>query len=353
MRTSYKLLLSFSCFVLIGQGCIQFGGGDSTAGADGGFWETVDGGENWSQLVALPSESGVGSIGGVNVSAIEIDPSDPSAFYLGTEGNGMFYSYDSASTWQRPEDELARSGFVIDIEVDPRDVCTVYILKSDRILKSTDCSRTYESVFVETRSDEELTSLALDWFNPDVLWAGSSDGDVMQSKDAGSNWATDERLKSDVTDILISNADSRVVLVGTKSKGVYRRSTSGEWIELEDDLKEYSQADKVYDFVQTSNGSSVVMNTKYGLFKSQDSGATWNPIDLVTPPGDVRIWGIAINPKDEDTIYYSTINTLYKSTSGGDAWVTQEMPSTRAAKALMVHSENTDLLLAGFAVEED
>jgi photosystem II stability/assembly factor-like uncharacterized protein len=353
MKVLHKSFLLLIGFALVGQGCIQFGGSGSTAGPDGGLWQTIDSGEIWNQLEALPSASGVGSIGGINVSAMEIDPSDPSALYLGTEGNGMFYSYDSGSTWQRPEDELARNGYVIDVEVDPRDVCTLYLLKSDRILKSVDCSRTYTSVFVETRSDEQLTTLALDWFNPDVVWAGSSAGDVMQSKDAGANWSTVERLKSDVTDILVSNADSRVVLVGTQSKGVYRRSTSGEWIELEDDFDDYKQADKVYSLAQTANGSLTLMNSKYGLFKSRDAGATWEALELVTAPGEVRIWGMTMDPKDSNKIHYATINTLYQSTSGGDAWVTQEMPSARAAKVLQVHPVNTDILYAGFAVEED
>lgn len=345
-----KIGLLLAGFALVGQGCLSFGGGEAGQSI-GGLWQTADGGRTWDALAALPQASGVGSILGVNVRAIEIDPVDPSAYYIGTNESGMFMSIDNGSTWQRPEDELVRSGTVLDVEVDPRDVCTLYVLKPDRVMKSVNCSRTFETVFVEGREEETLTSLVIDWFNPDILWAGTTDGEILLTSDAGASWSSVQQFKSDITDIIVSNADSRVVIVGTKSKGLQRRDVeTGEFISLEADLKEYRKADVIFNLTQTANGSKMLMSNDYGLFVSTDKGATWDPLSLITPPNDVDIQSIAIDAKNDSVIYYASENTFHVSTNAGASWETFEMPTTRAATAMEAHPVNTEVILTGFSV---
>lgn len=349
MKRFSQLALAIGVFALMGQGCFQFGGGGDAA-VSGGVWQTADGGRTWNQLDALPQVSGVGSIGGVNVTAIEIDPNDDTAYYIGTRDNGMFYSLDNGSTWQRPEDSVVRDGGILDVEVDPRDVCTIYALKSDRVLKSTDCARSFSSVFVESREGEELTAFVLDWFNPDTLWMGTSNGEVLRTQDAGASWATVERFRSEINSVVLSNADSRVVLAGTERQGLYLRNPEdGTFISYEDTLREFRESDEVFGFAQTANGSKIVMNTQYGLLASSDRGTTWEPIPLITPPGDVRIWSVAVHPTNGDVMYYATDTTFYVSTSGGASWETFDSPSTRAATAMEVHPANTNVVIAGFS----
>ncbi|MFH1631761.1 MAG: hypothetical protein ABIA47_01910 [bacterium] len=353
MRTSNKLLLGALSLILMGQGCLGFGG-ESTS-SNGGMFRTDDSGVTWTQLSALPSASGVGSIAGVNVTSIEVDPNDNSAIYIGTVSNGMFFSLDSGTTWQRPEDSEASDGTVLDVEVDEENICTIYVLKPSRILKSNSCSRGFSSIYVETRSDEELTSFAVDWFDTNILWAGTSAGDVLKSTDAGANWTTVGRVGDDVMAIMVSNADSRIVLVGTEAKGLFRTTDGGEnWTEFEDDLrKEFRNSDDVFGFTQTASGGTVAMNTKYGLLVSTDKGASWKAVPLVTSPGEVRVWGVALDPKDGNTIYYGTSEIFYTSTSGGSSWATQELPSSRAPKAMLVHPLYTDNIFVGFASVDD
>ena len=342
-----KLLVGVASFALIGAGCL---GGGSSAGPDGGPWATVDGGANWTGLHSLPSASGVGSINGVNVTSIEIDPTDTSAYYMGTEANGLLYSYDSGASWMRPEDGEARTGAVLGAEVDPRDVCTIYVLKTQRILKSTDCARTFTSMYVETRTDETLTSFVLDWYNPDILWVGSSSGDVIRSLDAGSSWTTVTRLKSDIMAVAVGNNDSRVILVGTKSSGLFRSSDSGAtWVEYKDQLKDFKSSSNVYGFTQTDDGTTLVMNTKYGLLVSKDSGFTWASLSLISGSGDVRAWSVTVDPKDDSVMYYGTEGVFYQSDNGGQSWQTTDFPSARAPKAMVVDSENRSRVIVGFA----
>lgn len=345
-----KLLVGAASFALVGAGCL---GGSGSGGPDGGPWITGDGGANWASLSALPSASGVGSINGVNVTSIEIDPTDGSAYYLGTEGNGLFYSLDDGASWMRPEDAEVRSGAVLDVEVDPGDVCTAYVLKSQRILKTTDCARTFTSMYVETRSDETLTTFVLDWYNPSIIWVGTTAGDVICSSDAGSSWATVTRLKEEVSALAVSNSDSRVILVGTDGKGLFRSSDSGtSWVEYEEQLKDFKSSDKIYGFTQTDDGTTLIMNTKYGLLSSTDAGFTWGSMSLISSDGDVRAWSVAVDPKDGDTVYYGTEGVFYKSSNGGQSWQTEDMPSARAPRAMIVDPDDTSHVVVGFATVE-
>ncbi len=353
-KTFQRLALLSLTMVLLGQGCLAFGGTSSRA-ADGGIWRTDDVGATWTQMSALPGPSGVGSIAGVNVTTMEIDPSDQTTYYLGTEANGMFFSLDNGSTWQKPKGTEARSGQIIDIEVHPEDVCTIYILRSDRLLKTTDCNRTFETMFVEPREDESITKMILDWYNPNVIWLGTSAGDVIRSIDAGGSWATVATHRGAITDILLSHKDSRIVLVGTDNEGLFRSIDEGQtWVEYERDLrKDFKGSNYVYAFAQDRKGGLVIMDTKAGPLVSYDSGETWDNIMTFPAQPGARVWSIAVEPDNPAVFYYGLEGAIYSTVNGGETWTTNEVPSNRAPKVIQVHPVAPERVFVGFAAVED
>lgn len=355
MKNINKYLLLVALLVLTGQGCVFGGEGDFATGPDGSVYFTDDQGAEWTQMTALPTVSGVSSIAGVNALAFEIDPTDNTVMYMGTEANGMVYSLDSGNTWMRPKGAEARETAVIDVEVDPNNICIVYVVKPDRILKTQDCNRTYTSITVEPRTDEQFTAFEMDWFDSNVLWAGTSAGDVLKSVDSGESWSTVHRIRDGITDLMLSNKDSRIVVVGTEDKGLWRSADSGvTWGEFEDELRrEYRESDRVYGFAQDRTGDTLIMNTKYGLLESNDQGLTWKSLPLRTAPGEERIWSMALEPGNGDVIYYATKGALYTSTNGGDAWVVEELPSKRYPVEMVVHPGNYKRVFVGFQAIED
>ena len=94
MRHHHLALLA-AVLTLTGAGCLSSGSSSNT----GGVWQSPDGGKSWEATNALPSASGVGSIAAADVTNIEIDPSDASAVYIGTETNGMLWSIDGGASW--------------------------------------------------------------------------------------------------------------------------------------------------------------------------------------------------------------------------------------------------------------
>ena len=318
------------------------------------MWLTDDAGANWESQNVLPLASGISSIETANVHELVHDPSDPDAFYAATGGSGMLYTYDNGASWQRPENSEVRSGFIQDISIDPSDLCTIYVAKSSRIMKTTDCHRNYDTETFVENNGKTVTALMVDWFNPSIVWAGTSAGDVIKSTDNGATWTTMTRLKDDVTDILVSNKDSRTVIVSTERKGIYRTLDGGDnWEELEERTEGFNDSDKGYFLTQSNDGSIFYYINEYGILKSTDDGFTWEAIELLSTPGDVHIWSMAVNPEDANIIYYGTDTTLYSTTDGGSNWGTRKLPSLRAAKALLIDADNVESLYTGFAAIED
>lgn len=354
MKRLFLLALPLLALTLVGQGCLSFGGSSSNA-ADGSIWQTTNAGESWTQLKSFPQASEVGSLAGVNVLDLEIDPNDPTVYYMATRSNGFFYTLDNGATWERPRTKELRDGSITDMEVHPSATCTVYALKGRRLHKSVDCARSFRVMYTESRVEEQLTALAVDWFNPQVVWAGTTAGDILKSIDGGANWQAVHRMRDSISAIEISNADSRIVMVGTEGRGMTRTADSGStWEDFRQELdREFSDSDNVFGFSQAEDGSVVLMNTEYGPLRSRDAGQTWEGIDLVTAPGEVVVWDVEVNPNEPENLFYGTLGTLYQSVNGGVSWVAVELPSRRAPLNIEVHEDVKNLLLIGFASVED
>lgn len=349
MNKFFRLGAAFAALTLTGAGC--FGGG-STAITTGGVWQTSDSGKTWESTAAVPTATGISSLEGVDVTTFAIDPQDSSAIYAGTVANGMFYSLDSGASWQRPEEALARAGAVVGIAVSSKDVCTYFVAKTDRVMKTADCGRTFATgSYIESQAKDTISAMALDWYDPNIVWLGTTAGDVIRSTDGGNSWSTVTRTDTAVTSLAISGADSRIVLVGTKTSGMVRTEDSGAtWVKYEKILnRDYKSSDRVYGFAQNADGTTLVMNTQYGLLVSKDKGLTWTPMSLISASGEVRIYSVAIAPGNGDIVYYGTDSTVNRSTSGGSAWTTSELPSTRAANALLVDPEDDAHVYLGSA----
>ncbi len=353
MNNLRSSLLVLSFLLLIGAGC--FGGGNAPTAGTGGIWVSDNDGSSWVSKSVLPTATGSASINGLDILAIAQDPSDSSVVYVGSKTSGLFYSLDGGESWQRPKHQVAASGAVLAIEVDPRNVCTYYVLKSDRVLKTDTCGREFDTdTYVETRSDETLTALALDWYNPDSVFIGTSEGDVLRSLDGGQTWKAVLRARNNITDIEISNSDSRIVMAGTRSDGIYRSTDSGaNWTNLETAFKDYKKANNVFDFSQTDDGSRLLVRSAYGLTYSDDAGLTWQPINLVSSAGEVLVRAAALSATNKQVIYYSSGSTFYTSNSGGDAWSTTNLPTTRAASVIYADEGKNGRVFLGVAALDD
>lgn len=346
MSRASKFLIPVLALLLMGQGCIGGGGGSAT---DGGVFKTADAGETWVQMNVIPSARGIGSISGADVRVIAADPTDKSVMYIGTAANGLLYTEDSASSWRQPRTLGLLDGPVRDVDVDPTDPCTVYVVKQQRLYKTTDCLRTFDSeTYVETRASVFVRRVSVDWFNPQVVWIGLSNGDVYKSSDAGKNWQKNHNFKSAISEILISQTDSRAVLVATEKNGFQKTVDGGDtWEEIKGGIESLRNANQVNAMVQTENSDTVLAATTYGILRSNDFGSTWEALKLLTSPGQVTILTLAVAPKNANRIYYAAGSTFYATMDGGVSWNTNKIPTTRIPNTMLIDPDEPSVLYIG------
>ncbi len=338
--------------ILTGAGCFDFGR-NKNVGTDGGVFKTVDQGIEWVQSVLVPTTQGVGTLATTNIIALEMDPQDEKVFYIGTTDSGMLYSLDGAASWQQPREKSLQEGAVQDIDVDPKNICRVFIAKGSRLYSTQDCLRSVDDeVYLDSRSKVRVMDVEVDWYDSNVIWIGLSNGDVLKSLNGGQNWKTVLNSKQAVSSIIVSNSDSRQVFVGT-AKGLHITTDGGENFELlDDELKEFRNSDAIYDIKQSKDGSVVIAATKYGLVRSKDFGKTWEGIQLLTTPGQVTIRALAMLDDNPNNIFYATTGTFYRTNDAGVTWEPQTIPSNRTPRRIVVDPTDQNVLYVAVAAEQ-
>lgn len=352
MTTFSKLGFGLCALVLFGAGCIQFTGG-GTEPVQLGVFKSIDAGKSFEHVAALPTPQGVGSIANAGVHELVIDPSDRFALYLGTDEHGLMYSYDGAAGWMQVREAALREGRVRAVAVDPSDKCTVYATRGQRLYKSEDCSRTFQSeTFVDPRQEVYLTDVEIDWFNPQIVYIANSEGEVHKSANGGGTWQLVYRAGGEINDLQIDTTDSRVVMAATAKRGVHRSEDGGvSWERTLDNrlYQDLENIERTFELAQDAKGAYTWVSTEYGLALSRDHGKTWVPVILVTPPNQTKINALAVNPNNGAHLVYASGTTLYVTIDGGVQWDTKRMPTNGVAGELLFDPTNEAILYMGVA----
>jgi photosystem II stability/assembly factor-like uncharacterized protein len=267
----------------------------------------------------------------------------------------MFFSYDDGKTWQQSKTALT-SGFVYSVVIDPTDKCTIYISTGSVILKSEDCNRTWTEVYREARPDVKILSLSMNTFKSSEIYVAISNGDLVKSMDGGTSWTTVKRFGVSLGEVKTDPKQENVVYVSSRRNGLFKSVDGGaNWVNYKDELKSFSKGLEYRSFYLHPNKANVVYwISTYGILVTEDGGTNWSPLELLTPPGGVSIYGFAINPKNDKEIYYTASSksrsTLYRSEDGGISWMTRKLPSAQLPTIVHINSGETDAVYIGFTI---
>ncbi|MDP2693068.1 MAG: hypothetical protein Q8O88_05515 [bacterium] len=355
-RTLLYIGLLSLVFLITGAGCVSFGGTTESASPIGpaGMFLSVDKGESWKQISLLPTSNGVKNISTVDVYKIFTDPQDTAALYWATPDNGFFYSYNEGTSWQQPAGDLQK-GAVYSIAVDPKNKCEIYVSNGNKILKTNDCNRSWSELYRDSRPDARIVSVAVNPYTPNQILAVLNNGDLIESTDNGKSWHTGARFaKTELVEIIPDKLQKDVFYIITKSMGMMRSTDAGaNWKQLTEPMKDYPKALAFRRFVVHPEVlGKLYWISSYGILMSSDSGDSWEPIDLITPPGTTLIYGFYVSPKNVDEIYYTATvgdrSTFYKTVDGGKNWITSKLPSNQLPSILYIHPDKEEVLYLGF-----
>jgi photosystem II stability/assembly factor-like uncharacterized protein len=275
--------------------------------ASGGLWRlTITGDEpgdySWEHIQTGYPVLGVG--------AIAINPKDPDVMYIGT---GEVYGYQGkdgdlfGSYWMR-----IRGNYGIGV------------------LKTIDGGKSWEKSIDWTRNQSRgVLSLAIDPVNPDVVFAGTTEG-VYRTKNAGLTWehihsvvmAVDVKINPNNPNLIFASCGN----LGTPGHGIYRSLDQGEtWTLLTKGLPT-SWTGKTKLDIFPSSPSTVYADIcnqweRIGLYASEDAGKSWQllstmeGVDLTQNQGYFSHF-VRVNPHDQNKIFIAKVGYQYSNDGG-------------------------------------
>jgi len=359
-----KLVILLLAFAGLSSACtVSLGSNSLGTASDGGVWLTGDRGATWRQVSSIPTITGrPGSLGGVDVNVISADPQDSSAIYLGTVGKGLYYTYNVNTGWL--EMTNLGQGTISDVKVDPKAKCTIFTAITNRLYRTLDCGRSWQQVYFDNNPGVSVTTIAIDHYNSENIYIGTSRGDIIKSIDRGLSWRTIQRVNDSIARIIISPQDSRLVFAATLKNNIYsfysnsvtvpkdsanidKNFAVDDWQDLGLVLKDFNLGSNFRDIVVCPHDSSLFLATENAIVRSPDQGLTWENIKLLTPEKDAIINAIAVNPQNSQEIYYVTNTTFFSSADGGVTWITKKLSTSRAGWELLIDANNPKNIYLG------
>ncbi|HLK63764.1 MAG TPA: hypothetical protein VKU19_10020 [Bryobacteraceae bacterium] len=292
-------------------------------GVGGGVWKTTDGGATWAPISD-------GFFKTSSVGAIAVADSDPNVIYVGmgeacvrgnaSNGDGVYKSVDGGKTWRNVG--LQDTYHIGAVRIHPKNPDIAYVAalghlfgpnEQRGVFRTTDGGATWKQVLTRG-ADAGAVDIALDPNNPRVLYAGF--------------WQVRRNPY---------HFDS-----GGPGSGLWKSTDGGDtWTDL-------SRAPgmprgvlgRIGVTVSPANPERVwalVEATDGGVFRSENAGRTWTKVNEQSILRQ-RAWyysHIFADPQSPDTVYALNVG-MHKSIDGGKTWSTMRPP----------HGDNHDLWIA-------
>ena len=320
--------------------------------------------------------------GGRSLTAAGI-PGDPTTYYFGVAGGGVWKSTDGANTWS-PVFDKDGAPSIGSIAVAASDPNIVYvgtgeacirgnISHGDGVWKSMDAGKSWKSVGLkDTRA---IGRVIVNPHNPEIAFVAAlghpfgpnTERGVFRTTDGGKTW--DKVLYKDentgAIDVVFDPQNPNILFAslwearrtpwslssGGPGSGVYRSTDGGAtWKHLPEQehglpqgpygrvgLAVAANSDRIYAIIEAKEG---------GLYRSDDGGENW---DLVNGSHSLfqRPWyymHVIADPQDPNTVYIADVE-FFKSTDGGRTFNKIKVPHGDN-HGLWIDPKNTKRMIA-------
>ncbi len=286
---------------------------------------------------------------------------DPTTYYMGTTGGGVWKTDDMGLTWRNISDGFMKTGSVGAIAVAESNPNIVYVgmgehaprgvmtHHGDGMYKSSDAGKTWTKIGLD--SSQHISRIAIHPQNPDVVYVaaqgplygpGTQRG-IFKTTDGGKTWNrvlyVNERtgcaeLSMDMNNPTVLYAAMWEhgrrpwqVISGGEGSGLYKSVDAGAtWQKIHNGLpKEMgkmaiavarSNSEKLYALIESDSDRE-----KGGLFMSENAGTNWTRVST-DQRLEQRAWyyiELFIDPKSENTVYVLSAPAL-RTEDGGKTW---------------------------------
>jgi hypothetical protein len=283
--------------------------------------------------------------------SMAVSPLHPAVLLQATQGRGVLRSTDSGATWSSAITGVDAAWVV---GFDPRQPGTAYAgTQTAGVYKSVDEGKTWTARSEGLPTDVRSIAMA-----GGLLIAGTSRG-VFYSNDAAVSWHTLGLESQSIAAVallpkaggitLFAGADNGTVGAGflMKTEGL-----NGSWAVVKGNFPGDAVVASVAVAPSPSGGAEppVLAGTSQGLFRSDDRGTSWNPVNGL-PSTDFNV--ALFNPANADQIYVASDGDqgnggVFRSLDRGASWSTfgAGLPVRPRITALALQPLNPAQLLA-------
>ncbi|MGC2195675.1 MAG: hypothetical protein WA628_13435 [Terriglobales bacterium] len=298
-------------------------------GTGGGVWKSTDGALTWTSVFDKEGSSSIGSLA--------VSVSEPNILYVGTgeaclrgniaEGDGVYKTLDGGKTWKNVGLHDSRAIGKVIVNPSNPDIAFVAALghpygpNPERgIFRTLDGGKTWEKVLYKDENTGGV-DIAFDPRNSNILFAS-----LWQVRRVPWNFSS-----------------------GGPGSGLYRSHDGGTtWKRLEEKglpkgpygrigVSVAANSDRVYALIEAAEG---------GLYRSDDGGDTWQLVNgshsLIQRPW--YYMHIIADPEDADTVYVMDVDA-YRSTDGGRSFNKFKLPHGDN-HGLWIDPKNTKRMIA-------
>lgn len=329
-------------------------------------------GQDVGELLKSYEFRSVGPNRGGRVTTVMGVESQPSVFYMGATGGGVWKTDDYGISWRNISDGYFPTPSIGAIAVYQKQPDILYVgtgsdgirsnvITGKGVYKSTDAGKKWK--FVGLKNTGQIGAVEIHPDNPDVVYVAAigqafgrnEDRGVYKTTDGGVSWDkilyhsdsvgfSDLEFAPDDPNTIYAGAwrgerKPWTIISGSSEGGVYKSTDAGvNWTKLSNGLPT-SLVGKIDFAVSPANPDVVYVNIEAsdnqgGLYRSNDRGASWEFVsdnsNLTNRP--FYYTNIYANPGNENTLYNSALRFL-KSENGGKRWQSVRTP----------HGDNHDI----------
>jgi len=266
------------------------------AATDNRFFRSDDGGKTWVETRSSPS----GEFSGIPV-AMAIHPDNPDIVYFNSYNGGVYKTEDGGKTWV-----AASKGYtgaqMYSLSILGTSSSQIFTAGRSGVFKSSTFGFEWEGLLYGSLEDRAgLNAVSVNMKNPEsILTSENHRGSIFKTDNRGKSW----RFVVRETDFPLVRFQYPLNLHGVKK---FARATT--------------EPNIVYAGYRKATESESAKIKSFGIYKSEDDGETWQPVNNGLENTDMNVNDIAVHPSNPD-IAYAVFNQggIYKTIDGGKSW---------------------------------
>lgn len=333
----------------------------------------------WTQQGPIGNPTSTDNKFGIGrINCIRFRPNS-SEIWIGSAGGGVWKSTNNGTSWQEVPYTDILSICVSDIAFSNQNNNVVYVATGDYdaslasgnpyysvgVLKSTDGGNSWTplSLKYELRNQQVISRIMINPNNDKEILVGGTDG-VYKSINAGESFT---KVSSEsVADMEFKPGNPAIIFASTTSRGgstaILKSTNSGTSFTS---IQTINNSFRTAIAVTAANPNKIyalsTVNSKYALqsvIVSENEGSTFETLMELGKPGYKNILGwvdgtddrgqgfydlcLAVNPKNEDDVYFGGVN-IWRTTDGGGTFVFTTHWNGGYGKPF-VHADHHDLI---------